>query len=174
MISCVSSYSRRESPNSQQECVQRPNTRRSWQNWPSLSKRKMKGSERAPSCLRRGCSAPLNKMGKTIRHFRTKFRVSDVRFVTVGNLFDLIVAETDMQERGQLDCGHRYCFQCIADWSKVTNLCPLCKRAFLKISKTVAKSDKVEEILVESKAVDLDELLQEPDLQNGRAHLTFS
>lgn len=37
---------------------------------------------------------------------------------------------------GKLDtCTHVFCFDCIKDWSGVTNECPLCKRRFNQIVK---------------------------------------
>ncbi len=32
-------------------------------------------------------------------------------------------------------CSHEFCFECLWEWSKVTNSCPLCKEEFLKITK---------------------------------------
>lgn len=29
-------------------------------------------------------------------------------------------------------CIHRYCFECLFNWSKVQNLCPLCQRQYLR------------------------------------------
>ena len=36
----------------------------------------------------------------------------------------------DMNDPTPLGCGHTFCFPCISSWSKVTNLCPLCKFRF--------------------------------------------
>lgn len=43
-----------------------------------------------------------------------------------------------MKEMGKLDaCTHVFCFDCIKDWSDVTNECPLCKRRFNEIVKVI-------------------------------------
>jgi len=34
---------------------------------------------------------------------------------------------------GLLGCGHKFCYGCIINWSKVCNACPLCKLPFTKI-----------------------------------------
>jgi len=41
------------------------------------------------------------------------------------------------QKRGQLGCGHAFCFGCIYEWSQRENTCPLCKRRFHKIAEVV-------------------------------------
>lgn len=36
---------------------------------------------------------------------------------------------------GSIDCGHdNFCYQCILDWSEITNRCPLCNERFYKIT----------------------------------------
>eukprot|EP00899_Mesostigma_viride_P012065 jgi/Mesvir1/2085/Mv16618-RA.1 len=41
-----------------------------------------------------------------------------------------------VQERGLLDCcRHWFCFDCVDEWSQVTNTCPLCKFRFRVIAK---------------------------------------
>lgn len=59
-------------------------------------------------------------------------------------------------EVGKLnDCIHTFCFDCIKDWSDVTNECPLCKRKFNEITKYLLKeggvSVKLETLPVEDK-----------------------
>jgi hypothetical protein len=36
-------------------------------------------------------------------------------------------------------CNHKFCFECIYQWSRVTNTCPLCKTRFTKIQRFNAK-----------------------------------
>jgi predicted amidophosphoribosyltransferase len=40
----------------------------------------------------------------------------------------------EVENRGKIACEHEFCLQCIHDWSKVTNVCPVCKKAFTKIT----------------------------------------
>mmetsp|Transcript_6467 Transcript_6467/g.10805 ORF Transcript_6467/g.10805 Transcript_6467/m.10805 type:complete len:202 (+) Transcript_6467:114-719(+) len=40
---------------------------------------------------------------------------------------------------GILKCKHTYCFECIENWSKQENSCPLCKKRFSFIDKVNAK-----------------------------------
>jgi len=72
------------------------------------------------------------------------------------------------KSRGKLDCSHdQFCFDCILNWSKVTNQCPLCKTRFKSISGEVEVEEKdqripsVEDWIVEIRCVvcasDLDE-----------------
>ena len=42
-----------------------------------------------------------------------------------------ILAEQD--DLGLLQCGHRYCLDCISDWGKIASSCCLCKVAFNRI-----------------------------------------
>lgn len=38
--------------------------------------------------------------------------------------------------RGKISCcNHIFCYECIFEWSKVTNSCPLCKAVFHEIEK---------------------------------------
>jgi hypothetical protein len=40
-----------------------------------------------------------------------------------------------IQEIGKMDsCSHTFCYNCIMKWSKVTNLCPMCKQPFKTIT----------------------------------------
>lgn len=70
---------------------------------------------------------------------------------------------------GKLDCNHSFCIGCIQDWAKTTNSCPLCKREFFRILKHSSKGLLIDEIMVQPKRVNLEELLQdqEPNLDNG-------
>ena len=40
----------------------------------------------------------------------------------------------EVENRGIIACEHTFCMPCIHDWSKVTNLCPICKKSFSKIT----------------------------------------
>ena len=46
-----------------------------------------------------------------------------------------IQAGDNIEVLGILECGHKYCYNCILDWSKVSNHCPLCKKKFNKVYK---------------------------------------
>ena len=46
---------------------------------------------------------------------------------TCGICLDRIV------KRGAISCDHLYCFDCIKQWSEVTNQCPMCKKRFREI-----------------------------------------
>lgn len=39
----------------------------------------------------------------------------------------------EVENRGIIACEHTFCMACIHNWSKVTNLCPICKKSFSKI-----------------------------------------
>ena len=57
---------------------------------------------------------------------------------------------------GILNCKHDFCFDCIENWAKHENTCPLCKVAFTSISKQVgvnkAKADQEREERAMAKA----------------------
>ena len=40
-------------------------------------------------------------------------------------------------------CAHKFHFECIADWAKVENRCPLCKASFSKLVKTDARTGQL-------------------------------
>ena len=61
----------------------------------------------------------------------------------------------DAEERGLLECKHRFCFTCISDWSQVTNLCPCCKGSFSYILKLF--QGKQEKVFVEEKKIEIEE-----------------
>ena len=45
-----------------------------------------------------------------------------------------ICLNEDVKERGRIDCcDHFFCHSCIAQWGKVKNSCPMCKRPFTTI-----------------------------------------
>jgi len=46
----------------------------------------------------------------------------------------------NIQEKAALDsCLHNFCFECIFQWSKMNNTCPLCKARFHKLTKAEPK-----------------------------------
>ena len=36
--------------------------------------------------------------------------------------------------QGELNCGHKFCFDCIQQWARIATVCPLCKGAFSSIT----------------------------------------
>lgn len=58
----------------------------------------------------------------------------------------------------------------------MTNSCPLCKREFFCIFKQTSSGTLIEEVIVQPKAPDLEQLLAEPelDLANGKIPLTLA
>lgn len=44
-------------------------------------------------------------------------------------------AGESIHEAGVLDCGHKFCYNCIESWANVCNTCPLCKTPFQGIKK---------------------------------------
>ena len=48
----------------------------------------------------------------------------------------------EVENRGRISCDHKFCFECIHNWSKVTNLCPICKKAFKKITAVADSTEK--------------------------------
>ena len=78
-----------------------------------------------------------------------------------------------MKEVGRLnDCIHAFCFDCIKDWSDVTNECPLCKRKFNEITKYLLQeggsSVKLESLPVEDKKQRVHEDGAEPFVEEGK------
>lgn len=50
---------------------------------------------------------------------------------------------------GKIACVHLFCFDCIRDWSQITNSCPLCKKDFLKIEHLTIQNKLIETLAVE-------------------------
>lgn len=48
-------------------------------------------------------------------------------------------------------CEHAFCFNCISEWSKVTNKCPLCKERFDQITKYSKDGKKLSAVRVKLK-----------------------
>ena len=48
----------------------------------------------------------------------------------------------EVENRGRISCDHKFCFECIHNWSKVTNICPICKKAFKKITAVADSTEK--------------------------------
>lgn len=43
--------------------------------------------------------------------------------------------EIDKSKEAAIDsCPHKFCFECIVEWSKVANICPMCKKSFHKVT----------------------------------------
>ena len=51
----------------------------------------------------------------------------------------------EVKNRGKISCDHKFCFECIANWSKVTNSCPICKKTFKKITPVLSSAEKKRE-----------------------------
>ena len=58
-------------------------------------------------------------------------------------LSNFLTAGGDIEIEGVLECGHKFCYPCIMDWSKVNNHCPLCKMKFNQVIK-IDKKQKIE------------------------------
>jgi len=50
---------------------------------------------------------------------------------------------------GKISCIHLFCFDCIKDWSQVTNSCPLCKKEFLEIQHLTVENKLITTLVVE-------------------------
>jgi hypothetical protein len=49
----------------------------------------------------------------------------------------------EIKEKGMISgCTHIFCYECILEWSKSTNVCPVCRSRFLNISKINKKTKK--------------------------------
>jgi len=49
-----------------------------------------------------------------------------------------VICLEDIMEKGKSDaCNHPYCYNCVLQWCKLTNSCPICKRRFRKINKMI-------------------------------------
>lgn len=71
-----------------------------------------------------------------------------------------------IQTLANLDnCNHDFCKQCILQWSKNTNLCPLCKKEFKKI--VYYEKNKRKEIKVKKKKLAVDETFYEESIINS-------
>jgi hypothetical protein len=81
---------------------------------------------------------------------------------------DCCICYTDeVKSAGLLDCNHYFCFECISDWAKVTNLCPLCKGPFTRIRK-IDNGSEVEIVQVSERKINADELLDyQYDISNA-------
>ncbi|KAL3671627.1 hypothetical protein V7S43_003540 [Phytophthora oleae] len=56
----------------------------------------------------------------------------------------------DVLKQGHLDnCDHRFHFDCIVAWAKVTNLCPLCKNKFTSVTRQDAQGAVVHREIVQ-------------------------
>lgn len=67
-------------------------------------------------------------------------------------------------------CTHKFCFECIKDWSKVTNECPLCKSRFSEIAKCDKDGTILEEVKVTFKK-QVYEYEEEPFIDEGNPFL---
>lgn len=47
---------------------------------------------------------------------------------------DCVICMEEIKNKGTIGCQHLFCFDCILNWSKRTNSCPVCKRKFSKIT----------------------------------------
>lgn len=46
----------------------------------------------------------------------------------------------NISEKGSIDsCRHIFCFNCILNWSKVTNKCPICQASFVRVTEVVGE-----------------------------------
>lgn len=51
----------------------------------------------------------------------------------------ICLEEVEESKRGVMDgCAHTFCFDCILEWSKITNTCPLCKQKFMSLTQVRA------------------------------------
>ena len=55
---------------------------------------------------------------------------------------DCCICLGEVENRGKIACEHKFCFDCIHNWSKVTNTCPICKLAFKRITAATSSTDK--------------------------------
>lgn len=70
------------------------------------------------------------------------------------------------EEEGQLKCGHRFCFDCISNWVKNVNTCPLCKIEIFKID--FYRSNKfIEETLVNRNRLSIDSEMMNIDTNHS-------
>ena len=78
---------------------------------------------------------------------------------TCSICLDLIKIKTSLN-----GCKHEFCKDCIEDWSKMTNLCPLCKEEFSRLTYYFNKQKKVKK--VEKKKLQIEEEDENNDLEN--------
>eukprot|EP01101_Sappina_pedata_P000778 TRINITY_DN10969_c0_g1_i1.p1 TRINITY_DN10969_c0_g1~~TRINITY_DN10969_c0_g1_i1.p1 ORF type:complete len:293 (-),score=62.69 TRINITY_DN10969_c0_g1_i1:63-941(-) len=65
--------------------------------------------------------------------------------------FDCGICLDDIELMGSIECcKHPFCFDCITEWSKIANTCPLCKARFLRISKIKLNSKEKEVAPIEN------------------------
>lgn len=59
---------------------------------------------------------------------------------------DCTICLCPMTDVASIACMHTFCFNCILNWSKVTNLCPVCKTEFkqIKSAEPTAPADENE------------------------------
>ena len=59
---------------------------------------------------------------------------------TIAEIEECTICMEIIKERGSIDsCRHTFCFQCILDWSKVTNKCPICQASFVKVTEVMVE-----------------------------------
>ncbi|KAJ6247910.1 hypothetical protein M0813_18211 [Anaeramoeba flamelloides] len=83
---------------------------------------------------------------------------------------DCVICLEKIKVQGRTSCcEHNFCFDCILKWSKVENHCPICRKTFNNIYKTIYpftfKCRIIESILVEEKKQRIEQSEQE-NLQN--------
>ena len=81
---------------------------------------------------------------------------TDVNLLSSAKRECCICYADEVKSAGLLDCNHYFCFECISDWAKVTNLCPLCKGAFVRIRK-IDDGDEVQIVEVSERKINADE-----------------
>jgi len=59
------------------------------------------------------------------------------------------------------NCNHDFCKSCIMEWSKKTNLCPMCKKEFKKI--LYYEKGKTKEIKVKKRKLLIEDVMEESD-----------
>eukprot|EP00916_Digyalum_oweni_P015398 GHVL01025202.1.p1 GENE.GHVL01025202.1~~GHVL01025202.1.p1 ORF type:complete len:184 (-),score=29.62 GHVL01025202.1:64-615(-) len=87
-------------------------------------------------CFPAACTRSKVKKAQTF--FENRLLPRDLRekrpLWTRGPPFQCIICtDDDVEEKGVLECGHEYCYECIARWANAENTCPQCKAKFYTI-----------------------------------------
>jgi len=83
-------------------------------------------------------------MPKTQKRTNKGVPPAKVKTTTGDEVCGICLENTSTDTVSQIACSHRYCHDCILQWSKYNNTCPMCKKEFRHI--TVVSTNSREEV----------------------------
>ena len=103
-----------------------------------------------------------------IDNFQKKLKSKKQIDLKKTNLIQCNVCYDKIKTYGLINCGHIYCFNCISNWSKQTNDCPLCKVKFNVIKKI--DGDNKEFIKVEDSNIQVEDYIDPAMFANDHCY----